>query len=100
DNSYAKWQWNTGEKTAGITIVKPGTYVNSVFVNGCMASDTVVVQKDCYMDIPNVFTPNKDGTNDYFYPRQLLTRGLVTFKMYVYNRWGQEIYSTTSIDGR
>lgn len=100
DNAYASWRWNTGETSPGITVVKPGTYVNVVTINGCTAADTVFVQKDCYMDIPNVFTPNGDGTNDYFYPRQMLTKGLVTFKMDIYNRWGQLIYETTAIDGR
>ncbi len=71
-----------------------------ITVNGCAAFDTVWVQKDCYMDIPNVFTPNGDGTNDYFYPRQLLTRGVIAFKMDIYNRWGQLIFETTSTDGR
>ena len=52
------------------------------------------------MDIPNVFSPNGDGTNDYFYPRQILTKGLVSFKMSIYNRWGQEIFETSAVDGR
>jgi len=100
NNPYAKWQWNTGEITPGIYVTKPGTYVNVVNINGCTASDTVYVQKDCYMDIPNVFSPNGDGTNDYFYPRQVLTKGLVSFKMDIYNRWGQMVYETTATDGR
>ncbi len=100
NNPYATWLWSTGETTAGISVVKPGTYVNVVTVNGCTASDTVNVQKDCYMNIPNVFSPNGDGTNDYFYPLQLLTKGLISFKMDIYNRWGQQIYETTKTDGK
>ncbi len=100
NNPYASWLWSTGEKTPGITIVKPGTYVSVVAINGCYASDTVLVQKDCYMDVPNIFSPNGDGTNDFFYPRQLLTKGLMTFKMDIYNRWGQLIYETTNTDGQ
>ena len=50
--------------------------------------------------MPNVFTPNGDGINDYFFPRQLLTRGLTSFSMNVYNRWGQIVFTSTSIDGR
>ena len=99
-NSKAHWLWNTGDTTAGITVIKPGTYTNVVTIDGCSSSDTIVVQKDCYMDIPNVFTPNGDGTNDYFFPRQMLTAGLVSFKMDIYNRWGQNIYETTNTDGR
>ena len=96
----ASWLWNTGETTSSIVVVKPGYYYTVVTINGCSTSDTVWVQKDCYMDIPNVFTPNGDGVNDYFYPRQLLTRGLTSININVYNRWGQLVYQTTSLDGR
>ncbi|MBP6455691.1 MAG: gliding motility-associated C-terminal domain-containing protein, partial [Chitinophagaceae bacterium] len=41
-----------------------------------------------------------DGDNDYFLPRQLLSAGLTAFKMDIFNRWGELIYSTSSIDGR
>src|SRR5690606_6796167 len=56
--------------------------------------------KDCYTDIPNAFTPNGDGENDYFYPRQLLSKGVAAFQMTVYNRWGQKIFETNSTNGR
>ena len=51
------------------------------------------------MNIPNVFSPNGDGLNDYFYPRSLLSSGLTSFKMDIYNRWGQLIFETTSTEG-
>jgi len=98
-NPKATWLWSTGETTPGITVTQPGTYSTVVTIDGCYALDTVVVQKDCYMDIPNVFTPNNDGVNDYFFPRQFLSRGVITFKMAIYNRWGQMIYETTNTDG-
>ena len=99
-NPKATWLWSNGETTATITVKAPGEYSAIETLDGCASYDTVIVLKDCYMDIPNVFTPNGDGTNDYFYPRQLLTKGLTTFKMDIYNRWGQLLYETTNIDGR
>jgi gliding motility-associated-like protein len=60
----------------------------------------VQVAKDCYLDIPNSFTPNGDGINDYFWPRPFHSSGIVKFKMSIYNRWGQKIWETTRIDGR
>jgi gliding motility-associated-like protein len=99
-NAHASWLWSTGDTTAGIIVTQPGTYYATVTVGGCQASDTVVVNNNCYMDIPNAFTPNNDGVNDYFFPRQFLTRGLYNFSMVIYDRWGQELFSTKSIDGR
>ncbi|MCW3124148.1 MAG: hypothetical protein JWQ38_3640 [Flavipsychrobacter sp.] len=100
NNKRARWLWSTGETTSSIVVVQPGQYSATVAVYGCTATDTVTVLNDCYMNIPNVFSPNGDGTNDYFFPRGLLTRGLTTFKMDIFNRWGQQIFSSNSIDGR
>ena len=96
----ASWLWSTGETTSSISVSTPGYYSATVTIGGCSASDTVFVANDCYMDMPNVFTPNGDGVNDYFYPRQYLTKGITTFTMDIYNRWGQKLFETESIDGR
>ncbi len=95
----AKWKWSTGQTTPSIVITAPGYYSCTVNINGCGSTDTIWVQKNCYMDIPNVFTPNGDGLNDYFFPRLYLTKGLTSFKMDIYNRWGQLIFETTTLDG-
>jgi len=99
-NPNAAWLWNTGDTTATINAALPGVYYATVSVNGCATSDSVWIKNDCYLSIPNVFTPNNDGTNDYFFPRQQLSSGVVTFKMEIYNRWGQLIFETTNVSGR
>jgi gliding motility-associated-like protein len=43
--------------------------------------------------IPNVFTPNHDGYNDYFKP--LLFGTVKQYYLVVYNRWGQTVFQTT-----
>lgn len=98
-NLRAKYLWNTNETTPSIVITKPGIYYATMVLNGCPVSDTVTVLNDCYMDVPNAFTPNGDGSNDYFLPRQFLTKGLVSFKMDIFNRWGTLIFSSQSVNG-
>jgi gliding motility-associated-like protein len=44
--------------------------------------------------IPNTFTPNRDGKNDQFLA---LGTGITEFKMRIYNRWGQLIYTGNTI---
>ena len=100
NNPAASWMWSTGQTGSSIVVVAPGYYYATVNINNCYASDTVWVQNNCYMDIPNVFSPNGDGVNDYFFPRQFLTKGLTAFSMNIYNRWGQLIFTTTTLDGR
>ena len=98
-NLKAKYLWNTNETTPSIVITKPGIYYATMVLNGCPVSDTVTVLNDCYMDVPNAFTPNGDGSNDYFLPRQFLTKGLISFKMDIFNRWGTLIFSTQNVSG-
>lgn len=95
------FQWNTGATTSSILVRHHGLYwLSAVNDAGCKAADSVEVFKDCYVDVPNAFTPNGDGNNDYFFPRQFLTRSVQTFKMQVFNRWGQLVFETTKPDGR
>jgi gliding motility-associated-like protein len=44
--------------------------------------------------IPNVFTPNGDGTNDEFY---FTIRGAQCFNCNIYNRWGILVYQSNDI---
>lgn len=95
-----QWYWNTGATTPSIQITAPGTYSLTASKGDCATTENIEVNKDCYADIPNVFTPNGDGVNDYFFPRQLLSKGVVGFSMTVFDRWGQKIFETTSSNGR
>jgi gliding motility-associated-like protein len=99
-NPAAQWLWNTGDTTSGIIAAQPGTYYTTVTIGGCSNTDSIWIRNNCYINIPNAFTPNNDGVNDYFFPRQLLTSGVTAFSMEVYNRWGQKVFETTSTDGR
>ncbi|MBS1780055.1 MAG: PKD domain-containing protein [Bacteroidetes bacterium] len=101
-NPNYHWRWNTETKdtTANIMVHHPGTYSVTVDNNGCTAADSIVVKKNCYIDIPNVFTPNNDGYNDYFLPRQFLSRNVSKFDMTIYNRWGQKVFETNTLEGR
>ncbi len=100
DPAAIKWLWSTGVTNPIIRVIEPGTYILTADWNGCKTTDEIEVLRDCYTDLPNSFTPNNDGNNDYFYPRQLLSRGVTEFSMTVFNRWGQKIFETKNTDGR
>jgi len=100
NNPAMRFLWSTGETTPSITAVHPGLHSVRVSAGDCATTEDVMISKDCYTDVPNAFTPNGDGSNDYFYPRQLLSKGVVEFSMTVFNRWGQKVFETTSINGR
>lgn len=98
----ATYSWNTGDTTPTIRVLQPGSYKLTISSAplGCTNSDVVVISKDCYIDIPNAFTPNGDGENDYFFPRQLLSKNLIRFNMQIVNRWGQVVFQSNNTDGR
>ena len=72
--------------------------VSGMDSNGCVSHDTVKVSVD-YRDnllIPSAFSPNGDGRNDVFKIVNVSFQRLMEFR--VFNRWGQEIFSTTNIN--
>lgn len=42
--------------------------------------------------VPNAFTPDNDGVNDVW---KFETSGIVTFELFIFNRWGEQIYYST-----
>lgn len=100
NNPIASWLWNTGDTSSSLTILHPGHYWARVTIDNCSATDEINIDKDCYLDVPNSFTPNGDGINDYFLPRQLLSEGVVGFHMSIFNRWGEKVFETTNRNGR
>lgn len=93
--------WSDGSTGGSMLATQPGDYwVTATMAPGCATTDSISIRKDCYLDVPNIFTPNGDGLNDYFFPRQLITAGVVRFHLQVFNRWGEMMFETNSIDGR
>jgi gliding motility-associated-like protein len=96
-----RYLWNTGDTGQRLEVRHPGRYSLTVTsANDCAATETIEVKKDCYIDIPNAFTPNGDDVNDYFFPRQLLSGSVTKFSMQIFNRWGQLIFKTKQVNGR
>jgi gliding motility-associated-like protein len=68
-----------------------GTYTVLLTVtdaNGCMSTwSDVIIVKDIisWIIVPNVFTPNGDGSNDVF---AIKYQGISEFSMKIYDRWG------------
>lgn len=66
-------------------------YATGNFGNNLLDVDTVTVIVDCPFAIPNVFTPDGDGINDFF----VVVVGATTkYEMTVYNRWGRKVFTS------
>jgi gliding motility-associated-like protein len=103
----SSWSWNFGDGSSGInqnpvhSYENTGDYLISLIVtdaNGCKDSTSHPVSvKGVYLFyIPNAFTPNGDGINDFFFPMGLNV-DLGNFEMYIFDRWGKRMYYTKDI---
>ena len=90
--------WNDGSTERIRELVNPDTY-SIQFINQCVDSlfNFTVDFEDCGelgVYIPNAFSPNQDGVNDEFQIFLPDEWQVDLFKVGVYNRWGELIYSS------
>lgn len=96
------WFWNLGNGTTSTTqngtVLYPdsGTYTIMLVANNAFncpdtAYANVRVNPLSTFYIPNAFTPDGDGVNDYFGGVGL---NLKKYEMLIFNRWGQLLYQT------
>lgn len=71
-------------------------YVSAINRFGCLNRDSVVVDIMPTFYVPNTFTPNGNGLNDVFRP---VFTGYVELDVYIFNRWGEQIYHYNTLDG-
>jgi gliding motility-associated-like protein len=97
------WDFSTGqysnEQKPSFKYEVPGTYYVVITVTddyGCTASDTitVIIHEGLEVWIPDAFSPNGDGLNDYFGP---VGRGMSLdgYEMVIYDRWGKQAFLST-----
>jgi gliding motility-associated-like protein len=98
---YYSWQpaSDVACNTCAATVASPSvttTFVLTVTDSaGCMDVDTIVVFVEIPCDdifVPNAFSPNGDGQNDFLYVRGDC---IETFTFSVYNRWGEKVFQTS-----
>lgn len=107
EGEMVTYKWTPAVKVTCDSCVKPGILpVSGDFFlhlelndeNGCRAGDGILIKaKDPDFFFPNIFSPNEDGINDYFFPDlSLLVSRVVEMK--VYNRWGAQVFSGNNLD--
>ena len=86
----------------GDLIFDAGIYTDTVLTAfGCdsIIITTVAIEplNGVFAEVPNVFTPNDDGKNDFFV---VGNSGycVESYSILVYNRWGQKVFESTNID--
>ena len=97
------YTWNTGANTATVAGIGEGSYAVTVTdANGCERNAAITLGDPgvpCddiipHAVVPNAFSPNADGENDVLYVRG---EGVIQLSFIVYDRWGEKVFSTTSL---
>ncbi len=87
--------WSNGSSNNSVIISDSGqywvqikdlckTYTDSFYVTTLDCS--------CMMAVPNVFTPNNDGVNDFWYP--VINCEFEDYHLVIYNRWGKLLFES------
>ncbi len=93
------WSSNTIPNTTVVTPSVATNYtVSAVDLNGCVTDIvfTVDINSGCEVLVYNGFTPNGDGINDFWIIDNIDKYS--NNKVFIYNRWGNEIYRTSNYD--
>lgn len=65
---------------------------------GCVAYDTLRISVEVcesYIQVPQAFSPNGDGVNDFF---TLFEKNIADYQLRIYNRWGELVYDTRDMN--
>ena len=100
-SDVATWVWTPATYLSCADCANPSATLQfdqqySVIVtdsNNCMDTASILIKTVCNDDnyfIPNTFSPNNDGVNDYFYPRGRSIYNIQSMR--VFNRWGQLVF--------
>jgi len=100
------WQFGDGSDSSGLIKDPQHTYADTGWycvnlqvtnLHGCTA-DT---EKCLYIEpffaiyVPNAFTPNGDGLNELFTAKAV---GIKKYEMWIFDRWGMQLYHCTDIN--
>lgn len=98
------WHWEFGDGTVSDeqnpvhTYVRPGEYEVKLTVTNDLGCATTIIHGPYIVGtpdlfIPNVFSPNDDGTNDEFIVQYT---GSQPYNVKIFDRWGAQLYESNN----
>ncbi|MCB0400764.1 MAG: PKD domain-containing protein [Flavobacteriales bacterium] len=102
------WFWELGDGSTSTNqnpihqYADSGTYVVTLYMEniyGCKdtATKNVIIDPTYAIWIPNVFTPDGDGINDFWFSEGY---GITELHTYVFDRWGLPIFEGHQLDSK
>ena len=106
-NDVIYWHWDFGDGDTLLNTPNPihtypqveTTYDVTLIVKNSLCFNSImhliVIGPEYSFFIPNAFTPNGDGDNDFFSGKG---KGITEYELLVYDRWGNFIFHTEDLD--
>ena len=97
---YQSYIWQDATHESTYIISSEGMYYVEVMDNNdCMGRDTIIAKEQCptRIYIPNIFTPNDDGINDFFGVSEI---EILSMHLSVYDRWGKLVFESQDADNK
>lgn len=100
------YAWDLGDGTL-TSLTSPvhryeniGSYTVTLITNNSFncpdtATDIIVILPEFTFFVPNAFTPDGDGINDTFFGKG---EYIEDFEMYIFDRWGENIFTSNSMN--
>ncbi|WP_343637487.1 PKD domain-containing protein [Fluviicola sp.] len=107
-NGISTWTWdmlpnpqviNTSGASVYPSYYTPGSYTITLTVedpNGCFDTYTTVITVTGDFEMPNIITPNGDGTNEVFSFKKDIFK---SFDILIVNRWGNVVHEAKNQTG-
>ncbi len=97
------YYWTTSDSLSCYTCLDPSAsptqtsqyILHTVDLNGCENTDTVTIYLDGSLYVPNAFSPNGDGKNDFFV---IMGEEIVKFKLQIFDRWGLLLFESDNMN--
>ena len=102
------WNWTFGDaldsvqytQNASHTYGDTGTYCATLTIvnqHGCADTMTncLIISPIYCLYIPDAFSPNGDGKNEFFTAKG---NDVISFEMYIFDRWGMQLFHSTDIN--
>lgn len=95
---FDSYLWYNNSTQPSITVDSKGIYTVAVTTKHCVYRDTINITEsaNCAANIyiPNTFTPNNDGYNDFF---EAYTKNITVISLQIFDRLGEPIYASTNV---
>jgi gliding motility-associated-like protein len=98
----ATYYWQDGSTESSYLVDRPGIYWVELNRDDCTFMDSIQIERgdcpDCQFYVPNAFSPDFDGINDYF---EVFTNcPPLEQEIKIFNRWGELVFSSEEVGAR